>query len=111
MSDKFILKVEANCKDTAREDEFNDWYNNTHIPDILETRGFVKATRYEILEPTSDKGKYVAVYEIETDDLDDLMTAHQKNMKNKEALGRITGLISVTSRAIYRKVYSQKGQD
>jgi len=107
---KYLLKVEANCKDPSREAEFNDWYNNTHIPDIQETKGFVKATRYEILEPSQDKGKYVAVYEIETDDIDELMTRHGTNMKNKEAKGRITDLIEVTARGVYRQTYSWKAK-
>ena len=107
---KYLLKVEANCTDSSREAEFNDWYNNTHIPDIQETKGFVKATRYEILEPTPGKGKYVAVYEIECDDLDDLMMKHGKNMKNKEAQGRMTDLINVTARGVYKQIYSRDQQ-
>jgi|WetSurMetagenome_2_1015567.scaffolds.fasta_scaffold149190_4 hypothetical protein len=107
---KYILKVEANCKDQAREAEFNDWYNNIHIPDVLETKGFVRSIRYELLEPAPDKGRYVAVHEIETDDLDDLFARHGANMKNKESLGRITDLITVTSRGIYKQIYSREAK-
>lgn len=102
--DKFILKVESNCNDPEREDEFNHWYDNIHIPDIMETQGFVKATRYKNIQSTADQGKYVAVYEMETDNLDKLMAAHQANMKSKEAKGRITDLITVVARGIYEKI-------
>ena len=43
----WIVLVEASCADPAREDEFNEWYNQVHLPDVLETPGIVKALRYE----------------------------------------------------------------
>jgi hypothetical protein len=107
---KYILKVESNCKDESRMDEFINWYNNTHLQDIAETKDFVKLTRYEILEPVSDKGRFVAVYEIETDNIEDTMARHGKNMKSKEALGRMNDLITVTSRGIYKQVYQKENK-
>jgi hypothetical protein len=102
----WLLVIESNCIDPGREQEFNDWYNNVHIPDIFETKCFVKAARYELPNPPEGKGKYLAVYEIESDDLDRDMALHGANMKRKEALGRITDLIRMTSRCIYKKVAS-----
>ena len=58
--------VESSCADPAREDEFNSWYNNVHIPDVLSCPGFIGATRYEVREPQEGRGKYLAVYENET---------------------------------------------
>jgi len=52
---RYILVVESNCADPAREAEFNEWYDKTHLPDILETPGFVRATRYENTEPAAGK--------------------------------------------------------
>lgn len=105
---EYILKVESNCKDPAREDEFKNWYDNVHIPDVLETEGYLNAARYEITEAVRGQGKYVAVYEIETDDLEAMMAAHWKNMKGKEGQGRITDLIEVTARGIYKKASNLK---
>ena len=102
----WLLVIESNCIDPAREQEFNDWYNNVHIPDIFETKCFVKAGRYELPNPPEGKGKYLAVYEIESDDLDRDMALHGANMKRKEALGRISDLIRMTSRCIYKKAAS-----
>ena len=72
---RYILKVESNCKDSKREEEFKDWYDHVHFPDVLETEGYLNAVRYEITEPAEGLGKYVAIYEIETDDLDAMMRA------------------------------------
>jgi len=57
----------------GREDEFNSWYDNTHLHDVLKVPGFVAARRFKLAEfqrgAPPDLGKYLAVYEIETDDL------------------------------------------
>ena len=36
---KWLLVVGSNCADAARETEFNEWYEKTHLPDVLETLG------------------------------------------------------------------------
>ena len=101
--EKWIIVVESSCNDPSREDEFNDWYENIHIPDIMETECYVRATRYELAEPAEGKGKYLAVYEIETEDFEADKVKHWNNMKAKKAQGRWTDLISVVSRGEYRQ--------
>lgn len=56
----------------GQEEEFNRWYNEDHVPELLTIPGFVAARRYKILNgkiPESANWSYVAAYEIETDDL------------------------------------------
>ena len=36
---KWLVIVESNCVDPAREDEFNEWYNKIHLPDLMPKRG------------------------------------------------------------------------
>lgn len=60
----------SDCNDPTREGEFNDWYSNTHIPDMLQVPGMIQATRWEAAEPKEGlKRKYLALYEFETDDV------------------------------------------
>ena len=47
---KWILVVESTCNDPVRESEFQEWYKTVHYPDVLETPGIVKATRYELTD-------------------------------------------------------------
>lgn len=61
----------SDCNDPAREDEYNDWYSNTHLPDMLETPGMLRATRWMAVEPGKNVRKYLALYEFEADDLDE----------------------------------------
>jgi hypothetical protein len=70
---KGIMVVETAPVDAEREAEFNEWYSGTHIADICAVPGFVGARRYKIraADPNpSAKTSYLAVYEIEADDLD-----------------------------------------
>ena len=104
--EKWLFVVETNCADTAREAEFKEWYDKTHIPDILETPGFIRATRYENTEPSEGEGKFLATYEIETDDIDAFMKTHRENMDRKMAEGRFSELLVVVSRGFYKQLSS-----
>jgi hypothetical protein len=67
---KYLLIVFSDCKEPAREKEFNDWYSNMHVPDMLEVPGMIRATRWMSAEPErSQHRKYLALYEMETDDI------------------------------------------
>jgi len=65
-----MLVVPTVCTDTAREEEFNDWYLGTHFHDLLETPGVVQAHRYRTLnpKPAGNEPRYLALYEIDSDD-------------------------------------------
>jgi hypothetical protein len=56
----------------GREDEFNEWYGGQHISDILAIDGIESAQRFRLPgEPgPTDPYRYLAIYEIETDDID-----------------------------------------
>lgn len=77
MTQKFLLLLQSNAA-PGREAEFHDWYDNRHVPDLLAVPGIVSAQRYAVsaLQPLQPHGhRYLALYEIETDDLARTMTA------------------------------------
>jgi hypothetical protein len=47
------------------EDDYNRWYDEVHVPEVLAVPGFVSARRFR-----SEDGDYLAIYELEADDLD-----------------------------------------
>ncbi|MFC1957365.1 DUF4286 family protein [Chloroflexota bacterium] len=104
--EKWCFVVATNCADAAREAEFNEWYDKTHLPDVLETPGFIRATRYENPEPAEGEAKFLATYEIETDDIDAFMKTHNDNIARKRAAGRFSDLIVRVSRGFYRQTIS-----
>ena len=60
--------------DPQHEDEFNDWYNTEHLPELLAVPGILAAARYEAVKGGP---KYLAAYELESTDV--LQTAAFKN--------------------------------
>jgi len=97
--------VFTNCADPAREKEFNEWYDNTHVPDVLETPGFVGCTRYEMVgDPGPGQGKFLAVYEVESDDLESTMAGLQQRVAQLAAQGRIIDSIRLVSFTPWREI-------
>ena len=59
-----ILYVVSQSPEEGFREEFNDWYNNEHIPELLECPGFLSARRFEIIEGTGSAPAYLAMYEV-----------------------------------------------
>jgi hypothetical protein len=56
----------------GKEAEYNRWYNEQHIPDVLNVPGIVAAQRFTLADAQmGDKNphRYLALYKIETEDL------------------------------------------
>jgi hypothetical protein len=79
----------------GRDEEFNEWYDNTHIHDVLKVPGYVAAQRFKVVSELSSgiapKCKYIALYEMETDDpaktLSELVSrAGTAELANSEAM-------------------------
>ncbi|WP_106398792.1 DUF4286 family protein [Actinocorallia populi] len=66
---KGIMVVQSSPSDPSREDEYNAWYTDTHLPEVLAVPGFVSARRYKVLGGGPEGHTYLAVYELEADDL------------------------------------------
>jgi hypothetical protein len=56
----------------GQEDAFNDWYQNTHIGQVrTAVPSITEVSRYRTVDPTgkSDEIRYIATYEMDTDDV------------------------------------------
>jgi hypothetical protein len=53
----------------GREDEYNEWYTNKHLADVVAVSGFRCAQRFKLRNPMGfEHGhRYLAIYEIESD--------------------------------------------
>ena len=75
---KYMLLLQSNAVE-GREEAFNAWYDAQHVPDLLRIPGIVSAQRYVVSPlqnpPPPGTWQYVALYEIETDDLAATMQA------------------------------------
>lgn len=66
---KFVVLTNA-VED--RDDEFNDWYSSVHLRDVMAIPGIVAAERFTLAHAQRNPDqpyRYLAIYEIETDDL------------------------------------------
>ena len=100
-----ILAVMVNCTDPAREEEFNSWYNDVHIPDILDTGLYQTAYRYESLDPQATKAKYLALYETHYGDPGKAGEEMGKVRTNWEKRGRLFDAIELVYRLTARRIW------
>ena len=69
-----ILVVQTDAM-PGHEREFNAWYDENHVPEILATEGFLLGRRFRAVPYLTDAGaesgftKYLAVYDIASTDL------------------------------------------
>lgn len=102
--EKYILVVALNCSDPAKEGEFNEWYNNIHLPDVLQRSGFVRATRWEHTDPKEEDAKFLALYDIETDNFEATMEVSREDAAAKKEAGRMSDLGSVVLMGTYKQI-------
>ncbi len=82
---KGIIYVETMPASPDREAEYHKWYNDTHLEQILAVEGIVSARRFA---PTDGNGPFIAIYELDCDDLDAAVT----RMGELGASGKLTGM-------------------
>ncbi len=57
----FVVKATIPAE---QEEAFNRWYNEEHVPQVLQFKGAVSARRYRAIMG-EDKYQYMAVYELQ----------------------------------------------
>ncbi|MBI2305483.1 MAG: hypothetical protein HYU86_12155 [Chloroflexi bacterium] len=60
---KVLWLVSMNFNQPEKEAEFNHWYNNIHLPEVLTSPGIVGATRYRATREVAGQRRYLSVYE------------------------------------------------
>lgn len=61
----------------GQDDEFNAWYSSRHLEDLCALPGFTAAQRFTLhsVSMGSALNKYLAIYDLETDDPDGVIEA------------------------------------
>ena len=101
--EKWLLVAESNCTDPAREEEFNHWYDTVHVPDVLETPGILRGTRFKNDDPPEGHGKYLAIYEVETEDIEQTISRFGEIVTMKWKQGHWSELLSTDLRVAFYK--------
>jgi len=64
---RFINIVGTRCKPEL-EDKFNEWYDEVHVPLLMEFHGIKKASRFKLCGDPEKYPAYLAIYEFENED-------------------------------------------
>ena len=69
---RFSFVVYSNPAE-GREQEYNDWYSNQHLRDLLAIPGVISARRFKLSDTqigeVAQTYRYLAIYDIEADDV------------------------------------------
>ena len=66
------------------EQELSRWYEEVHMPDLLSCKGIKSARRFKTVKgkiPGRELWPYVAIYEIEADDLSEVSEEMQAKLR------------------------------
>lgn len=111
VADGWLMMVATRCTDPAREAQFNAWYDDIDIPDVLEVPGYMRARRgLRLGTPTApvaalpdSEGRYVALYDIDSAAIDKTIIEMLMATRKMESRGRSTDLLKVTERVYYQQ--------
>jgi hypothetical protein len=93
MLHKYKLVVLTNATE-GNDQEFDEWYDKIHIPEVLAVAGFVDANRFKF-RAGDDRWKHLAIYEIEAESADKALatlneTALSGKMQMTDTLDEVT---------------------
>lgn len=96
MAEKYLHVVQTSPT-PGREDEFNEWYENVHVPEVLTMPGYLSGQRFRLISSDPFVGpRYFAVYEIESDDI----VATLETVKNTAPTRTKSGAIDTTASVV-----------
>jgi hypothetical protein len=93
----------------GREDEYNEWYQNVHLGELVALPGFKSAQRFRRARSLVEGGvyPYLAVYELETDDIDSVLNG----LRDAAAGNRLTMSDALDTSDTYAVVYEAFGAE
>jgi hypothetical protein len=76
----------------GQDAEYNDWYSNVHLSEVLEVPGIIAAQRWQVGEASTDSPthRYLAIYELDERPAADViasLVATASTMNISQALG------------------------
>lgn len=101
---KGIISLQTMPRSPDVEAEYQQWYNDVHLEEICSVEGITGARRYA---PIDGEGPFVAIYELDADDLDAVVG----RLRDLGASGRMSSLqyLSMDDPPPVPKVYREIG--
>jgi hypothetical protein len=92
----------------GREQEYNDWYQGSHLPDLVSISGVQSAQRFRLSRTVvAEPGPlpYLAIYDIETDDIDKTLN----ELRTRVGTGEIFVSSALSKEQYFGAVYEEFG--
>jgi hypothetical protein len=91
----------------GREAEFNDWYQHVHLGEMVTFQGFKSAQRFRRVRNLGarETDPHLAIYEIETDDINAVMA----ELETRADAGELTMSEAFAREFVYAAVYEECG--
>ncbi|MCB0971534.1 MAG: hypothetical protein KDA97_08465 [Acidimicrobiales bacterium] len=80
------------ANDLAREEEWNQWYDAVHVPDMMEADAFSATTRWERLDRTEFGPNFWTLYDVELPDVSEAVARSGAVMPGIIERGRLSDL-------------------
>ena len=93
----------------GKEDEFHDWYQNTHLAEVIGLPGGVSAQRFKLVAKLmgSDTNQWMAIYDFEGDDPMALLGAMGERAKS----GKMTPATTQDMATTYTALFTEYGEE
>ena len=92
----------------GRDKEFNDWYRDVHLHDLVATAGIKSAQRFRLsrnVVPDGEPLPYLAIYDVETDDIDKTL----EDLQGRATSGRMFISPALSTEDAFGAVYEELG--
>jgi hypothetical protein len=90
------------CNDPAREAEWDTWYDEQHVPDMLSCGAFAAMSRWQRIPRLRAGANFLTLYDVATDTVDEAVARSAVTLADVVAAGRKhethTGALTVTLR-------------
>ena len=97
MTARILMEIRANIA-PEKEQEFNQWYNNVHLPAVLAVPGFISGRRFQRV--SGDEIRYMALYELGSIDV-----LKSEAFKQVSGWSEFEPYILKQSWNVYRQIY------
>lgn len=83
-----LIVAEVMCADPTRIDEWDEWYDTQHLPDVMDSGAFVAGSRWRRAEPRPGSANHLTVYEVSGGDVAEAIERSAAVMPGLTASGR-----------------------
>ena len=83
-----LIVAEVLCIDPHRADEWDEWYDAQHLPDMMASGAFASGSRWRRTDPRPGSANHLTVYEVAEGTVDDAIERSAAVMPSLIARGR-----------------------